>query len=117
MWESPVNIFEIHEPIAEEINKQTEETVFKAIHRVGVDVNKEELLKALQYDRNQYEKGYKDGYDEAIDEFAEKFIFKAVCEGCSGCTNCYEEEAQNICDDWKYYMEIAEQMKGSEENE
>lgn len=72
MWESPVNIFEIHEPIIEEINKQTEETVFKAIHRVGVDVNKEELIKAMQYDRNQYEKGYKDGYVVAIDEFAER---------------------------------------------
>jgi uncharacterized membrane-anchored protein len=68
MWESPVNIFEIHEPIIEEINKQTEETVFKAIHRVGIDVNREELIKAMQYDRNQYEKGYKD----AIDEFVEK---------------------------------------------
>lgn len=74
MWESPVNFFEIHEPIVEEINKQTEETVFKAIHRVGIDVDKEELIKALQYDRGQYEKGYKDGYADAIDEFAEKII-------------------------------------------
>ena len=57
----------------------------------------------------------KDGYAKAIDEFAEKFIFKAVCEGCSGCCDCYENETQNTCEDWKYYMEIVEQMKGGAE--
>ena len=51
---------------------------------------------------------------KAIDEFVKKFIYKAVCEGCSGCTNCYENEAQNICDDWNYYMKIAEQMKAGD---
>lgn len=80
MWESPVNFFEIHESIVEEINKQTEETVFKAIHRVGVDVNKEELIKALQYDRNQYSKGYKDGYADAIVEFVERITLPLLTE-------------------------------------
>ncbi len=27
----------------------------------GINVNKDELIKALQYDRNQYNKGYVDG--------------------------------------------------------
>lgn len=64
------------------------------------------------------EKEYNEGLrcveirNKAIDEFAEKFIYKAVCEGCSGCTDCYENEYQNTCEDWKAYMEIAEQMKG-----
>ena len=57
------------------------------------------------------DQGYTAGYNKAIDEFTKKFIYKAVCEGCSGCTNCYEEENQNICDDWNYYMAIAEQLK------
>ena len=30
--------------------------------RMYVDVNKEELLKALDYDRKQYEAGYNDGF-------------------------------------------------------
>lgn len=50
-----------------------------------------------------------------IDEFAEKFIYKAVCEGCSGCCTCYEEGRQAECEDWKCYMEIALQMKGEKE--
>ena len=50
--------------------------------------------------------------NKAIDDFAEKFIYKAVCEGCSGCCGCYEESRQSECEDWKSYMEIAEQLKG-----
>ena len=66
MWESPVNV------IMGEMQTQIEGDVFKAIQNVGIDVNKEELIKAMQYDRNQYEKGHKDGYADAIDEFAER---------------------------------------------
>ena len=37
-----------------------------------INVNKEELIKALKYDRDQYEKGYDDGYDEGFN--ADKWI-------------------------------------------
>ena len=49
---------------------------------------------------------------KVIDEFAEKFIYKVHCEGCSGCTNCYETGMQYICDTYRYYAEVAEQLKG-----
>lgn len=68
MYESPVNV------IYGEMQMQIEADIFKAIQNVGIDVNKEELTKALQYDRGQYEKGYKDGYENAIDKFAELVI-------------------------------------------
>lgn len=55
MYESPIEI------IYGEIETQLEGEVLKATQRVGVNVNKEELLKALQYDREQYLKGYEDG--------------------------------------------------------
>ncbi len=71
MWESPVNI------IYGEMQTQIEGEAFKAIQNVGIDVNKEELIKALQYDRGQYEKGYSDGHAKAIDEFAERLKEKA----------------------------------------
>lgn len=35
--------------------------IMQAVMRVGVEVNKEELIRALAYDRGQYEKGYRDG--------------------------------------------------------
>ena len=37
-----------------------------AVYKVGVTVDKDELLKALQYDRGQYEKGYADGRADAV---------------------------------------------------
>ena len=52
-----------------------------------------------------------DGYNKAINDFVGKFIYKAVCEGCSGCCNCYEEGRQSECEDWNYYMKMAEQLK------
>lgn len=55
MWNSPIELIE------SEIEVKMEGEVLKAVKRVGIEVNKEELLKALEYDRNQYEKGYEDG--------------------------------------------------------
>lgn len=41
-------------------------TIYEAVMNVGVNVDKEELLKALQYDREQYQKGYKDRDDQLV---------------------------------------------------
>jgi hypothetical protein len=40
--------------------------VCKAVQNVGINVDKEELLKALQYDKDQYEKGYADRDSEIV---------------------------------------------------
>ena len=55
----------MYEPVATFIQGKTESFIEGELLRVtqemGLDVNREELLKALQYDRGQYEKGYADG--------------------------------------------------------
>lgn len=66
MYESPIEI------IQTQMQMQMDEEILKAIQGVGIDVNKEELLKALAYDREQYSKGYKDG----VKEFAERLKAK-----------------------------------------
>ena len=43
-----------------------DDAVLKATGKVGVAVDKEELLKALQYDRDQYQQGHADGYKQAL---------------------------------------------------
>ena len=58
-YESPINI------IYGEINNKLENEVLTAIHNLGIDVDKEELVRALRYDREQYQKGY-DDRDKAI---------------------------------------------------
>jgi len=55
----------------------------------------------------------KNGYTKAIEEFAERFIYTAICEGCSGCANCHETGSQYRCDHYRYYMQIAEELKGN----
>jgi hypothetical protein len=48
--------------------QEEEKMVIKAIEKVGINVDKGELIKALQYDRNQYTKGYEDGKNEVLDK-------------------------------------------------
>ena len=55
MYESVIRL------ISGGIASQLDNEVYRAIERVGVAVDKEELIKALNYDRQQYEKGYADG--------------------------------------------------------
>ena len=60
MYESPI-IVNVTDPVFESMNKAQDEYVIRACQRIRVDINQEELVKALQYDRSQYEKGYADG--------------------------------------------------------
>lgn len=53
-YDSPIQV------IASQIEMTMDGEILKACQRVGVDVNKDELIKALNYDREQYEKGYAD---------------------------------------------------------
>lgn len=58
MYESPIRIIE---HIEQRICGAMEDEIYKTVVRMGIDVNKEELVKALKYDRQQYLKGYHDG--------------------------------------------------------
>ena len=58
MYKSPIDI------IYGQMETQMEGDILRAVQRYGINVDKEELLKALQYDRGQYEKGYKDAMDK-----------------------------------------------------
>lgn len=60
MYQSPIDV------IVGQMNLRMENEICKAVQNVGVTVDKEELLKALQYDRGQYQKGYKDKDDEIV---------------------------------------------------
>lgn len=54
--------------ICTQIIKKKDEDIYQAILSYGITVDKDELLRALKYDRNQYEKGYMDGKAEAMVE-------------------------------------------------
>ena len=48
------------EAIYSDVQLQFEDNVYKAVQAVDIHVDREELIKALQYDRQQYEKGWRD---------------------------------------------------------
>lgn len=88
MYESPIKIIESTlDSFCKAIIKQRDNAIFAEIQSsFGVDVDKAELLRALRYDRNQYEKGYADGKRDAMDEVVR-------CKECRhlDITGCYGE--------------------------
>lgn len=60
MYESPIT-FKIVEDMSQELIKKENEVIIRYSARVVPNITEEELIKALQYDRGQYEKGFRDG--------------------------------------------------------
>lgn len=51
MYESPIEL------IYKDVQDRLDNDILYAVQKVDIKVNKEELIKALEYDRKQYEKG------------------------------------------------------------
>lgn len=62
-YKSPIEI------LRKTIIKETDDNIYKAVLDVGIKADKDELIKALEYDRQQFEKGYEAGYQAAKDEY------------------------------------------------
>lgn len=58
MYESPIEI------IYDDIKMHFENEILNAIQHYDIQVDKDELIRALRYDRDQYEKGFKDGAEQ-----------------------------------------------------
>ena len=56
MWESPITI----------TTKIEEAVVDGIVLRYGVRVDKDELIKALEYSKDSYNRGYADGYRDGM---------------------------------------------------
>ena len=78
-YQSPIEV------IQSQIDGIVENEIYKAVLRVGVNVDKEELIRALKHDRAQYQKGYEDRDSEIV-----------RCKDCKE----YQEECE--WDDKKY---------------
>ena len=64
MYNSPVKLYET---AMQTIMEEREGAIFAKIQSAfDVDVDKQELIRALQYDRDQYNQGYRDGKKDAI---------------------------------------------------
>ena len=72
MYKSPVEL------VMGEMRMKLNGTITQAIQDVDINVDKEELERALQYDRGQYDKGYSDGYKDAVKEFVKR-LKEVIC--------------------------------------
>lgn len=59
MYESPIKL-DFTEPVIEKLKDEADQYIVRACQKMNVDVDREELIRALQYDRDQYLKGYAD---------------------------------------------------------
>ena len=101
MYKSPIEL--LVSDIQNQIVKQQDEGIYKAfLHYVPI-VDKEELIRALNYDRQQYQKGYLDGKTDAvahgrwIDSYAVDSNGKKVYDSidCSVCEEVYKIETHD----------------------
>lgn len=72
-WESPVEV--ITKDIIMKAVEKMDENIYQAVLETKVIVDKDSLVRAIQGERNQYEKGYADGFANADKEIANQ-IFK-----------------------------------------
>ena len=80
-YESPIEI------ICGEMKNQLENDVYSLVQSYGVKVDKDELMKALEYDRNQYQQGYSDAKAET--ERKKGKWQRRKDEDCWECSECH----------------------------
>ena len=96
MYESPIQL------AIGEMQMKYEDEVYKCIQQYGINVDKDELIRALQYDRDQYKKGYRDAVMKFTDVVKE-WVFKEMRQDCS---------AGLACDFIEFIDDIKKEMVG-----
>ena len=72
MYKSPITVDTgevkydgLMEKIEKEFADHIDEAVIRAVLETNVEVDRDELIRALRFDRCQYQKGYSDGWEAA----------------------------------------------------
>lgn len=65
-YKSPIDV-QVLKTTQEIIHKFDEAIMSKVTETLNINIDKDELIKALAYDRGQYEDGFKSGYRAALD--------------------------------------------------
>lgn len=114
LYDSPIKL------IQSSIETQIEDGVLKAVQEVGFDVEPKELYKALQYDRNQYDKGYSDAkrqYDRGHAHWEEFNGKTELCLICSKCSHNYIEADPCCTERFNYCPNCGAEMDEEEEDD
>ena len=74
-YEPPINL------IIGDVEAHIEDNIMETVHNYGIYVNKEELQRALIYDRGQYTAGYEKGFSEGLKE-GKRMVLQAIKDLC-----------------------------------
>ena len=93
MYKSPIEV-KLSDLFADTVKKsdavgKADEYIVRYVQQVSVSVDKDELIKALEYDRGQYEKGWNDRDNEIV-----------RCKDCRYAHMTYDGECK-YCDVWE----------------
>lgn len=88
MYDSPIELF------TAEIQAKLEDGVVDLLKHIDIDVDKDELLRALKYDRDQYHKGFSDGKRAGYAERDEEIV---------RCVDCKHHEDEQPGAIWCHY--------------
>lgn len=111
MYESPIELKV--DNIVSDVVKQVDEFTLRCFQQIGIKVDRNELIKALEYDRGQYEKGWSDRENDIV-----------RCKGCMWGTD-YYHDGDCYClnpkwgmkyfgGSWNFYCAEAERRKKDE---
>jgi len=85
-YKSPITITNIANQIVQDLVEHEEEKILTCLQKMNINVDKDELVKALQYDRDQYDKGYTDALKDVIKygewEVTEAYPHNVYCSLC-----------------------------------
>lgn len=112
-YESPITIVE---RITRSATEEMEDTITRTVSlQYGVTVNKEELKKALLYDRGQYDKGYEDALVEVRERVE---MAKAEINRLKECQCPFADEyANGVHDGFGDALKVIKQYLGEVEHE
>lgn len=114
-YRSPIEIY-THEPIF----KEMEDGVIQAAISCGVQIDKDELIRALAYDREQYRAGYEAAekkYKRPEGEWQVRFPYDETSKART-CSNCNITQRVNIYDGkvrFSFCPYCGADMRGEEE--
>lgn len=84
---------------SQQIMEQRENAIVAQINeQIGVNVDKNELIRALNYDRNQFNEGYRKGYRDAAERRNDTTALERVIEIMQNERKCVLRQDTSECD-------------------
>jgi hypothetical protein len=101
-WESPIDV--VMGQMRMERETTLEGDIYRAVQEYGITVDRNELILALQYDRNQYNKGFANGYHKGASDVAREIFEEIEREIKLALKINNEEKNKLICSFFSYRM-------------